>query len=219
MRGAFAAKNRAGQAIHIGLLGASFLAALCLGQSAVAALEAEKELLASGEYQKAASQLEAVLAKTPNQPKAMAALLEALIATGEYRKAAERGAQFVGRRSDASVAAGAAEAWTRAGEYDRAERLVAPFSTARALWLRGMLRKRGGDLGTARGLFQQAAARAASVNLPLEEQRAVARALAELGQFREANQQFSKAIRDDALRKMLWQISVLMLTINSSKIL
>jgi len=179
------------------LLGARFLfrllfltLGLVLAERATwAAGEDPRTLLAKGEYDQAITESEEVLARSPDQADAMAALLDAMIAKGDYKKAAERGESFLKRKSVATVAEPTAGALMKTGEYARAESTLAPFTTAQAFWMRGLLAKRKGDTQGARALFRQAAALVArATTLGASQLAAVADSMAELAQYKEANQ-------------------------------
>ena len=174
--------------------------------AAAAGLDAEKALLAQGKYKEALAQLEKVWAKAPDNPEALAALLEAKLQTGDYRGAFEQGEEFLKRPASPGVTSGVAE-WTaeaacRIGEYERAadllEKVSTTLSTPRADWLRGVLADRKGDIEAARAAMERVAglltqrARLASGDRAL-----VAYALAELGRFKEANQVYQEAVKSD----------------------
>src|SRR5581483_3951683 len=73
----------------------------------------ERALLARGEYEKAITQLESVLAKEPTRSDAAQALLECFLAVGRYKDAVDRGTAFLARQQDARVAARLADALNR----------------------------------------------------------------------------------------------------------
>ncbi|MBI2818781.1 MAG: tetratricopeptide repeat protein [Acidobacteria bacterium] len=182
--------------------------------SLLMAQESPQKLLAQGQYTEAIAESESILARSPDQTDAMATLLEAMIRIGDYRKAASRGETFLTRKSDSGVVLKTAVALMRVGEYERAEELLAPFSSPQALWMRGTLAKRKGDRQAARSLFGQAAGmldRAISSPLgpsPLDLA-AIADSMTELARYQEANQIYQSAAKlapDDTELKTRWAI-------------
>ena len=181
-------------------------------QASRATGDSPQALLAQGEYDKAITESEGILGRSPDQPAATATLLEAMIEIGDYRKAAERGEAFLKRKSDPAVAVKTADALMRIGEYEGAATKLTPFSTAQTLWMRGTLAERKGDKQSARLLFSQAAAMldrtmAVSGNPNPLELAAIADSLTELARYKEANQVYqslAKLASDDAMLKTRW---------------
>ena len=166
--------------------------------ASAAGLEAEKALLARGEYQQAISRLEAVLASSPQNGEAAAMLLQAWLETGGYRKALQQGEEFLERKAEPSVAEKAAEAACQVGDYERAARLLETVSTPRAEWLKGVLASRRGQKTAARSAFERVVSRLTRGPSPAPaEQGVIAAALAELGKFQEANRLYRTASQAD----------------------
>jgi tetratricopeptide (TPR) repeat protein len=193
----------------IGLLSLLLVAVRLSGQAGAASpLDAERALLARGQYQEAIAQLEKTVSKAPDNAEALALLMEARIETGEYRKAFDEGEEYLKRSANAGVAAETAEAAMRIGEYQRAGALVEKVSTSHALWLRGELADRNGEKEAAREAFERLAGLLTERRpLSSDERRFAASALAELGRFKEANQAFQDAVKNDpknAALKTAW---------------
>ncbi|MCH7977496.1 MAG: tetratricopeptide repeat protein [Acidobacteria bacterium] len=194
--------------IRTGQAAIALVCLLALQAPLRAALDAEKSLLAKGQYEEAITQLEAALSRDPDNSEAAALLLEARLETGEYRRALEQGEAFLKRREATAVAEKAAEAALRIGEYERAADLLRTVSTPQAYWLRGLLADRKGRRETARDAWGRLAAMAPDPAIfSGAEMGAIAAALAELGQFKEANQVYREAVRiapDHAGLKVAW---------------
>ena len=175
---------------------------LALQAPAFAAFDAEKALVAQGKYKEAITQLTSVLAKTPDNPEALAVLLDAKLETGDYRGALTQGEEFLKRAANpasrAAVAEKTAEAAFSVGEYERASALLEKVSTLRADWLRGLLADRKGDSDASRAAFESVARSFSQLQrLSSDDLGVVASALAELGKFKEANQVYQAAVKND----------------------
>ncbi|MBI3895920.1 MAG: tetratricopeptide repeat protein [Acidobacteria bacterium] len=174
-----------------------FLFALCLSLPgpARAALEEEKAILASGEYEDVIKRLEAVLAKSPENGEAIRMMLQARLDVGDYSRVLQQGEELLQRRRDSTIAESAAEAAMRLGQYDRAVGLLEGVPTVRADWLRGLLAQQKGQKQTAKAARERIVARwTQGPPLPPAERGLVADALAELGKFEEANQLYREAV-------------------------
>lgn len=179
---------------------AGFLALLWLWGEGVliafpapAAFEAEKALLAKGQYRDAIARLTTVLKIIPGEGEAAVLLLEARLEIGEYRAALQQSEEWLQRRADPAIHEKAAEAAYRLGEYDRAAGFLQTVSTVRAEWWKGLLAKVRGRKQDARAAFAQVAARGGRASLTAGEKSIVAAALAELGKFQDANQLYREA--------------------------
>ena len=194
--------------IRTGQTAAALVCLLALQAPLRAALDAEKSLLAKGQYEEAITRLEAAVSREPDNSEAAALLLEARLETGEYSRALEQGEAFLKRREATDIAEKAAEAALRIGEYERAADLLRTLSTPQAYWLRGLLANRKGLRETALDAWERLAAMAPDPAIfSGAELGAIAAALAELGQFKEANQVYREAVRiapDHAGLKVAW---------------
>ena len=160
-----------------------------------AAFEAERGMLAKGQYQEAIGRLETTVSRTPLQREAAALLLEARLETGDYRRALEQGQEWLKTAADAGIAERTAEAAYWVGEYDRATALIEPYSSLRADWLKGTLAATRGQKEAARTAFDRVVTQGTRRALTPEEKGIVAAALVELGRFKEANDLYRDATR------------------------
>ena len=171
---------------------------LALRALASAGMDAGKALLDRGDYKNAIAELTKVLAQTPDNPEALAALLQAETETGDYRKALEQGEEFLKRAANPAVAEQTAEAAFRIGEYERAAELLNKVSTPQADWLKGLLADHKGDQESARASFERLAGLLTQrQRLTSEDRDLAASALSELGRVKEANQEFHGATQND----------------------
>jgi tetratricopeptide (TPR) repeat protein len=154
----------------------------------------EREQIAKGQYKEAIDRLESVVSRTPFQPEQAALLLEARLEIGDYRRALEQGEEWLRRGANPGIAERTAEAAYSLGEYDRALRLIEPFSTLRADWLKGTLAATRGQKTEARVAFERVVRQAMlRVSLLPEEKGIVAAAQVEVGRFKEANDTYRDA--------------------------
>jgi cellulose synthase operon protein C len=171
-------------------------------------LAAVRQDVTKGQYKEAMERLEPLLAKGTSSSEAMPLLMESLLATGEYRKAAERGEDYLTRRAEPPVMMAVAEAWSRLGEYEKTEKVLASATTVRGSWMRGKLAARRGQREQSDNLFSEVISRGSSnAQLSVNDQLAVADAMIELARYQDANgvfQRLEKAFPDDPTVKARW---------------
>jgi len=156
------------------------------------------EMIAKGFYQEAIAALEPVVEQTPFDAEAAALLLDARLETGGYRLALLQGEEWLAKgvapMEAAPIAERTAEAAYWIGEYDRARRIIEPYTTLRAEWLKGVLEQARGEKQAARAAFEGVVRQAMlRVSLRPEEQGILASAQKELGLFKEANAAYRDA--------------------------
>jgi tetratricopeptide (TPR) repeat protein len=169
------------------------------GDAERAVPESPAEMVAKGFYQEAIDALEAVVERTPLDTQAAALLLDARLETGGYRLALTQGEGWLSDAGGAAeelapIAERAAEAAYWIGDYDRARRIIEPYTTLRADWLKGVLEESRGEKRAARAAFERVVRQAMlRVSLRPEEQGILASAQTELGLFKEANTTYRDA--------------------------
>ena len=156
------------------------------------------EMIAKGFYQEAIRELEPIVKQTPFNAEAAALLLDARLETGGYRLALLQGEEWLAKgvapMEAAPIAERTAEAAYWIGEYDRGRRIIEPFTTLRAEWLKGLLEQTRGGKQAARAAFEGVVRQAMlRVSLRPEEKGILASAQKELGLFQEANATYRDA--------------------------